>query len=156
MTIYRTDFEIGAGAERVWAILTDFERYGEWNPSLPSIRGELHPGSKVALTLGMPRRPSARVKARLVEVTPPRRLTWHGNVGGDRLFAGDREFSIEPLASDRVRFTHVEEVTGLLEPLFRTAMGGAIQAGHDQFNESLKRQAEGVESGASRSGPAGR
>ena len=90
----------------------------------------------------MPGRPNPRVTARLREVRPYRRLAWHGNVGTDRVFAGDRVFTIEPLAHDRVRFTHVEEVGGLLAPVFETLMGGAVQRSHDGFNSALKRRAE--------------
>jgi hypothetical protein len=114
IAVYRTDFEIEASAEQVWAVLVDFESYADWNPSLPAISGELREGSTVSLTLAMPGRPPLTVKAQLQEVTPTRRLTWHGNVGADWLFAGDRQFAIHPLAEEKVRFTHVEDVHGLL------------------------------------------
>jgi hypothetical protein len=142
MAVYRTDFEIHASDEQVWAVLTEFESYADWNPSLPSITGELREGSVVSLTLGMPGRPSPRVKAQLQEVTPNRRLTWHGNVGADWLFAGDREFAIHRLADDKVRFTHVEDISGFLAPVFEVLMGSSVQRSHDTFNESLKSRAE--------------
>ena len=63
MAVYRTTFPIVASPEAVWEVLTDFERYPEWNPSLPSISGELRPGSTVSLTLAMPGRPSPKVSA---------------------------------------------------------------------------------------------
>jgi hypothetical protein len=47
MAVYRSTFPIGASADTVWDVLTDFERYPEWNPSLPSIGGEPRPGSTV-------------------------------------------------------------------------------------------------------------
>src|SRR5262245_17145341 len=81
MALYRTGFEIDASDEQVWAVLTDFDSYPDWNPSLPSISGELREGSTVSLTLGMPGRPNMKVKARIGEVTPNRRFTWQGNVG---------------------------------------------------------------------------
>lgn len=144
IAVYRTDFEIDASDEQVWAVLIDFESYGDWNPSLPAISGELREGSTVSLTLGMPGRPSPKVKAQLQQVTPNRRLTWHGNVGADWFFAGDREFAIHPLADDKVRFTHVEDVHGFLFPVFRALMGSSIQRSHDTFNRSLKNRAEAM------------
>lgn len=119
MAVYRTTFPIDAPSEVVWSALADFERYSEWNPSLPSIVGDLRVGSTVSLTLAMPGRPSPKVKAQLTEVVPQRRLTWHGNVGADWLFAGDREFVIDAGDDDAVRFTHVENVHGVLFPVFR-------------------------------------
>ncbi len=143
MAVYRTTFAVNAPAERVWEVLTDFDRWAEWNPSIPSIEGEPRVGSTVALTLVMPGRPSAKVKARLTEVVPGRRLVWDGNIGADRLFAGHREFLIEPQADGTVLFTHVEDVSGLLFPVFRAFMGGAIQGHHESLNDAVKERAEG-------------
>jgi hypothetical protein len=109
---------------------------------VPSISGDVQVGSTVALTLAMPGRPSAKVRARLTEVVPARRLCWHGNVGGDRLFAGTREFGIEPQPDGTVLVTHVEDITGLLFPVFSAVMGSAIQSHHDNLNAALKDRAE--------------
>ena len=142
MAVYRTTFPISATPRMVWEILTDFQRYGEWNPSLPSISGELRPGAEVALTLGMPGRPSPKVKARFSQVEPLQRLTWDGNAGADWLFAGHREFVIEHQPDGNVLFTHIEDVHGLLFPVFRVVMGSAIQRSHDAFNQALKTRCE--------------
>ena len=142
MAVYRTTFPIHAAADDVWTVLVDFDSYAEWNPSLPSISGVLRPGETVSLTLGMAGRPSPKVKARFGDVTPQRRLTWHGNVGGDWLFAGDREFLIDEQPDGTVLFTHVEDVRGVLFPLFSVVMGSAIQRSHDAFNSALKRRVE--------------
>jgi hypothetical protein len=142
MDAYRTTFPINASSEVVWGVLVDFERYPEWNPSLPSIAGDLRVGSIVSMTLAMPGRPSPKVKAEFTEVVPQRRLVWHGNVGADWLFAGDRQFIIDPGDGDTVNFTHVEDVHGLLFPLFRAVMGRAIQRHHDALNTALTRRAE--------------
>jgi len=55
-----------------------------------------------------------------------------------------REFAITPLAEDKVRFTHVEDVHGLLFPVFRALMGSAIQRHHDALNAALKNRAEAL------------
>jgi hypothetical protein len=142
MAAYRTTFAVEAPAERVWEVLTDFDRWAEWNPSVPSIEGEPRVGSTVALTLAMPGRPSAKVKAALTEVVPERRLVWDGTVGPKWLFAGHREFLIEPQPDGTVLFTHVEDVSGLLFPLFRAFMGGAIRRHHEGLNDAVKERAE--------------
>jgi hypothetical protein len=142
MAGYRTTLPVAASAAVVWAVLTDFERWSEWNPSVPSLRGGVELGSTVSMTLAMPGRPSARVKAKLTELVPERRLCWHGNVGGDRIFAGTREFDIAPQPDGTVLLTHVEDVSGLLFPVFRAVMGSAIQQHHDNLNAALKERAE--------------
>jgi hypothetical protein len=142
VAVYRTTFAVDAPAEKVWEVLIDFDRWAEWNPSIPSIEGEPRVGSTVAMTLAMPGRPSAKVKAKLTQVEPDRRLVWDGNIGMDRLFAGHREFLIEPQPDGTVHFTHVEEVSGLLFPLFRAVMGEAIRRHHEDLNAAVKERAE--------------
>jgi hypothetical protein len=41
-----------------------------------------------------------------------------------------------------VRFTHVEDLQGLLAPVFEPLMGRSVRRHHDNFNESLKSRAE--------------
>ena len=142
MAVYKTTFPIAASAETVWGILVDFERWSEWNPSVPSITGDARLGGTLAMTLAMPGRPSAKVKAEITELVPERRFCWHGNVGGDRVFAGSREFEIDPQPDGTVLVTHIETVTGLLYPVFRAVMGRAIQEHHDNLNAALKDRAE--------------
>jgi hypothetical protein len=57
-------------------------------------------------------------------------------------FAGDREFIIDEADDDTVRVTHVEDVDGVLFPVFDALMGSAIQRRHDAFNTALARRAE--------------
>jgi uncharacterized protein YndB with AHSA1/START domain len=111
MAVDRTTFPIAAFPEAVWDVLTDFERYPEWNPSLPSISEELRPGSTVSLTLAMPGRP--KVKARLGDVEPGRRPTWHGTL--------ERTGSSRAPARSR---------------------GSAIRRHHDALNVALTERAE--------------
>ena len=152
MATHRTDFEIDASDEQVWAVLVDFEQYADWNLSLPSISGDLREGSTVSLTLGLPGRPNLNVKAQLREVTANRRLTWCGHLGADRLFTGYREFAIEPLAERKVRVTHVEDLQGWIAPVFEALMGRSVQRHHDTFNESLKSRAEALAARAATEG----
>jgi hypothetical protein len=56
--------------------------------------------------------------------------------------AGDREFIIDEGDDDTVRFTHVEDVHGVLFPVFHALMGSAIRRSHDAFNTSLRHRAE--------------
>ena len=52
------------------------------------------------------------------------------------------EFLIDAQPDGTVRFTHVEDVRGVLFPLFRAVMGSAIQRHHDALNVALTERAE--------------
>jgi len=45
-----TEIEINASPEAVWAVLTDFEAYPDWNPAL-EIAGEAIEGNRLEVTM---------------------------------------------------------------------------------------------------------
>jgi hypothetical protein len=82
------------------------------------------------------------VSATIEEAQPDALLTWRGHVLAPWFFEGYRRFAIEPDTPGSVRVTHVEDVHGLLAPLFGLAMGTPVQASHDALNAALKARAE--------------
>ena len=126
MPVYRTTFAIDAPAARVWEALTALDRYQEWNPQIPRISGSLRPGERIDLQLALPDRAPMNLTATIEEARPDALLTWRGHVLAPWLFEGYRRFEIEPIAPGRARVTHVEDVHGVLAPLFSLALGGRV------------------------------
>src|SRR2546426_2508439 len=60
----RTDIEIDAPVERVWEVLTDFDRFPDWNPFIRRIGGNAPIGSRLDVFL-------RAAGARGVRVPPP-------------------------------------------------------------------------------------
>lgn len=135
-------FEIPAPPAIVWDALTDFARFGEWNPALPSVTGEARVGSTldIALVLGPGAKPMA-VQAEVLTLDTERRFTWRGHLGADVVFSGFRDFTLEPTEGGGTRIRHVESVTGLIAPLFYAAKRKGIHWHHRELNESLGRRA---------------
>ena len=142
MPIYQTTFAVNAPAPRVWAALTAVDRYPEWNPQIPRLNGSLRPGEQIALQLALPGRPPMDLTATIEDARPDALLTWRGHVLAAWFFEGYRRFEIEPVAPGQVRVTHVEDVHGLLAPLFDMVLGRRVQASHDALNAALKARAE--------------
>ncbi|PTB91085.1 SRPBCC domain-containing protein, partial [Marivirga lumbricoides] len=42
-----TSIRIKALSETVWDILTDFEKYPQWNPFIKSVKGEVKEGNNI-------------------------------------------------------------------------------------------------------------
>ena len=145
MPIYQTSFEINAPANRVWQVLTTLERYAEWNPQIPWASGTLQEGARIHLRLTLPGRPAMDLSATLEEVKPDRLLTWRGYVGASWFFEGYRKFALEPIVGGRVRLTHVEDIHGVLAPVFSLLMGGPVEQSHQALNEALRVRAESSE-----------
>ncbi|MGA7304572.1 MAG: SRPBCC domain-containing protein [Rhodothermales bacterium] len=143
MPTYQTSFEVNAPADRVWQVLTTLHRYPDWNPQIPLASGTLERGSQINLRLVLPHRPTMDLAATIEEVRPASLLTWRGHVMAPWFFEGYRRFEITPISETQVLVTHVEDIHGLLAPLFSVLMGTAVQKSHVAFNEALRFRAEG-------------
>lgn len=145
MPVYQTTFEINAGANRVWKVLTTLDRYAEWNPQIPRASGTLEEGATISLRLALPGRPAMNLSAVIEDARQNELLTWRGHIVAQWFFEGHRKFAIEPITSGRVRVTHVEDIHGLLAPVFSLMMGGPVEKSHRAFNEALRVRAESPE-----------
>lgn len=133
--------EIRAPAARVWSILADLERYGEWNPMTPSVQGTLAVGQTLRLTAelgGFQRSQDQRVDA----VEPGRRIVWSGGLAAD-LVRGTRTQTIEPLGSARCRYTTEDRFRGPLAPATRATMTRVLNARFRAVAAALRDRAEG-------------
>ena len=143
MPTYETSFEIDAPASRVWRVLTDLDRYPEWNPQITRATGTIAEGGRLALQLTFPGRPVMDVTAVIEQARPETLLTWRGHLVAPWLFEGYRKFEIEALGPGRASVTHLEDIHGLLGPVFALFMGGPVEQSHRRLNEALRARAEG-------------
>jgi hypothetical protein len=144
MAVYQPSFEINAPASRVWQVLTALERYPEWNPQIPSASGRLEVGGRIRLRLALPARPTLDLSATIEEVQPDRLLTWRGHVVTPWLFEGYRKFAIHPIGGTRASVTHLEDIHGVLAPLFSVLMGAAVARSQQMLNAALRARAESM------------
>lgn len=144
MPTYRTTFEINASPQQVWETLTSFDLYPEWNPQISSISGPLEVGATVRLRLTLPGRPALYVSARLEQLARNTCLVWRGHVLAPWFFEGYRRFEIEPLGDQGVMFTHLEDIHGVLGPVFWLLMGTPQRRSHEALNQALRERAEAV------------
>lgn len=143
MRSLHAETEIDAPAGRVWEILSDLPAYGEWNPFITSAAGELRPGARLEITIAAPGLRPVTFRPRLLEVEPGRLLRWKGSWLIPGLFDGYHSLRVDPLGSERARFTSHEDVSGLLLPVLRSAMK-ASQRGFEELCDAVKRRAEGT------------
>ena len=142
--LIRTDaVEIGAPRERVWEVLTDFGRYGEWNPFTTRVETDTEVGSPVDLyvTLG-PLKLWQRERIEVVD--PPRLLVWSNRMGHSALLSARREQRLEALSATRCRYLTTDAFTGLLTPVVVLFFGWLVRNGFNTMAAALKERAEGA------------
>lgn len=135
--------EIEASAERVWDILVDVARYGEWNPFTTRVETDFEVGSPVDLyvTLGPFK---LRQPERIEAVDPPHLLVWSTKVGARFLVSARREQRLETLGKTRCRYLTTDAFTGVLTPLVILLFGRLVRRGFNDMARALKRYAEGA------------
>ena len=142
--VVRSDaIDIEAPVERVWEILTDFGRYGEWNPFTTRVDASLEVGASVELhvTLG-PRR--VKQMERIEAVEPPTLLAWGMTMGAAWLLTARRDQRLDILDDARCRYVTTDAFFGLLTPLVVLLYGRAIRRGFNAMAVALKRRAENL------------
>ena len=146
-TTIRAEIEIDAPVERVWAILADLPRYGEWNPFTPRVDGSLSVGKTVMLHVMLGRKPPMRTPEVVSEVEPGRRFSW-GRGGSSRILRASRSQVVEPVGAGRTRYVTADVFAGVLSPLVIAIYGKAVERGFRSVAEALKVRAESTRDAA--------
>lgn len=137
--------EIEVPIGRVWEVLTDFGRYGEWNPFTTRVSTDSRVGSPVDLyvTLGPVK---LWQRERIEVVDPPRLLIWSNTMGHSALLSARREQRLEVLSATRCRYLTTDRFSGLLTPVVVLLCGRLVRNGFNAVAAALKERAEGVSS----------
>jgi len=133
--------EIDAPAARVWAALTDFSRYGEWNPFTPELSAELRPDGPVRIVADMGFKKFVQ-RGQVVTVEPPRTLRWYVFPMPKWLAWADRVQTIEPLGDNRCVYKSEDRMYGPLAPLITLFSRRSVTRGFEKAGAGLKRFVE--------------
>ena len=135
----RTEIEINADPEKVWKILTDFEKYDHWNPFIKRIIGQAKEGNKIEIHIETPGGKNRKYGPEVTKVEHEHELRW---LGKSLLLNGEHIFTIERLQAGRVKFVHRELFDGLLTSIFGKSLDTDVKQGFDEMNRALKEKAE--------------
>ena len=137
----RTEIEIQASPEKVWQVLTDLDRYPEWNPFIHHAIGKAEVGGKVDITFKSGSK-EMTLHCTVIKAEPNKELRWRYHVGLPFLFKGEHSFVIEPVGENRVRFIDREVFTGLLVPLQAEDIDTNSRQGFEAMDKALKARTE--------------
>ena len=140
-TELRHEIEIEAPVEAVWTVLADTSAYGDWNPFIRRLQGELREGARLEVEIAPPGGKAMTFKPRVLVAAPERELRWFGRLLMPGLFDGEHRFQIEALPAGRSRFIQSERFSGILVRPLRRALD-RTHIGFAQMNKALKAEAE--------------
>ncbi len=137
-----TSIGIKAESKTVWEILKDTKRYGEWNPFIKSIEGEMKVGSKIRVFLQPFGSKGMMIKPRLLQFSEDEGIRWIGRLGIPYLFDGEHSFKIIKNPDDTVIFLQEEMFRGLLVPFYKKSLNTGTKKGFEEMNRALKARSE--------------
>ena len=127
----------------MWAVLTDFAAFPDWNPFIRAIDGVAAPRLRLRVRIQPPGGRAITFHPTVRRVEPERLLSWRGRTLVPGLFDGEHSFEIVELAPDRLRLVHGETFRGLLVPLLASTLRTTTRQGFERMNAALKARAEG-------------
>ncbi|TDC78389.1 SRPBCC domain-containing protein [Micromonospora sp. KC606] len=135
-----TQIDIDASPDGVWAVLTDFAAYREWNPFIREAAGQARVGETLTLRMFPGKGRPITFTPRVLAADPGRELRWRGRLLVPGLFDGEHRFLLSAVEG-RTRLVQSERFTGLLVRPLGSVIDGT-SANFDRFNEALRERAE--------------
>ena len=137
-----TTIEITATYDKVWAILTDFEKYPHWNPFIKSITGNVTVGKTITAMIEPPKSNAMTFKPKILTYIKNRELSWLGHLIFPGLFDGKHKFELIENLDNTTTFIQSEQFSGILVFLFQKKLNNNTKKGFILMNEKLKELAE--------------
>jgi len=128
--------------DQVWLVLTDFDRWQDWNPMVNQASGNATPGSKLDITMrGPDGKDAMKYQPTILEANPPRSLRWRAMMMSGLMFTNDRVFELKE-KNDGTVLVNKEEFSGLMVPLFWGKMNLFVVPMLEKMNKALKDKLE--------------
>ncbi len=143
--------QINAPIDVVWTVLTEVDKYSEWNPFTPQVRTDFAIGSPAHLLVRM-----GPAKFGITESVcafeKPRLIAWKKEFGARWLLFAMREQHLERVDETSCSYYNTDRLTGVLAPMVSVCFGGYMRRGFDHVAEGLKAHAEAISAGTRTNG----
>lgn len=137
----KTEIIIHANPEKIWKLITEFDKYPKWNSFMLQVWGEPKLGSKIRVIAKIPNGPKMFFKAKISNVQTNKEFSWKGNVFMDSIFLGEHYFKLDKIDENKTLLIHGENFTGFFLPLFKYVLSGS-KDGFELMNKQIKEIAE--------------
>jgi len=137
----KTEIVINSNPDKVWSILTNFEKHPEWNPFIKTISGKKKVGEQLIVKIQPPGGGGMTFKPLILKYEKNKEFRWIGKLLFKGIFDGEHYFKIVDNSNGTSTFVHGEKFSGLLVSLFSKTLD-KTKSGFELMNESLKRESE--------------
>lgn len=140
-TELRSEVEINAPPSHVYGVLTDFDRYHEWNPFLTAVSGKLAVGQKLSIEMSLPEGRTYLLEPALTQVTENAELRWQGQFLFPALLQAEHFFLLSERDGGVTRVVQGQNFSGFLLRFAGNSLTLSAR-GSVYLNQALKKRAE--------------
>jgi hypothetical protein len=135
----KTEIVIHATPEKVWAILTNFDNYPNWNPFIKSIQGNIEVGNRPTARIEPPGGKGMTFRPRVLTFDKNKGFSWLGHLLFAGLFDGEHKFELMDNRNGTTTFIQSEKFKGIFVGLLDLEK---TKKGFEAMNAKLKEMAE--------------
>ncbi|WP_341908040.1 SRPBCC domain-containing protein [Fluviicola taffensis] len=138
----KSEIVIQASPNRIWEILTAFEKYPSWNPFIKSLQGQVKVGEKMVVRLEPPGAKGMTFKPTVLVFEENKEFKWIGHLFITGLFDGEHRFELIENGDGTTTFIQAERFKGILVRMLSKMLDGSTLDGFRMMNQKLKEEAE--------------
>lgn len=137
------EFIVEASTHEIWEVITQTDKYGEWNSFVSQCQSTLKVGDPIIMRVHLLPFPITQ-KETILEYQPKKILTYGVNIPFN-ILKSSRQHSTEMLDNGKVRYRSHFKIEGLLAPLVKLIMLHKLEQGfscmsQEMHDEILRRQ----------------
>ncbi len=138
-----TEIDIEAPCEKVWAIITNVDKWHEWSPTINASEGKAEVGSVVTITMMSKEagKDGPKYSPKIIKMDEPKYFHWRAHMMAGFIFTNDKIIELEPTATG-TKVIHKETFKGLMAALMKGQMEKGVPTMLNMMNEALKELAE--------------
>jgi len=141
-----TEIDIDAAPEVVSQVLTDLDRWADWNPFITSSVGTAEVGETLVNRMEPPGGKAITFKPQVTVVEDGETFEWLGRLGFSGVFDGRHRFDLEATPTG-TKLTQSESFDGILVRVMRKSLDTGTKAGFEAMNVALKARVEAATTG---------
>jgi hypothetical protein len=134
--------DVATSPDAVWRVITDFDRYGEWNPFVVACRSTLVVGAPIVMRVRLVPWLAQTQRETVFEHEPGRRFCY-GVAGGTLgAIASRRSHEVVALEEGCTRYVSRFALSGWLAPVVRALLGRRLEYGFHAMTVGVRDRAE--------------
>lgn len=139
----KTEIEIAAPPEKVWAVLTNIEKWQDWSPIIKKSVGTAGLGQKLEITMigKQEGQDGPQYSPEIIQFEAAKIMRWRAHMMAGFVMTNDKILLLEPTPSG-TRLVHKELFSGLLAPIFCSHMEQGVPPMLNAMNSALKQMVE--------------